>query len=100
MERETMEYSIDQSVTFEHWGSPLTGKIVGESGENFIVLLDHRLNNGTKDDGTKAMLVPAGFVRPIACYWCADTKKVEGVPVTSAQIESRDMPQITCPYCA
>lgn len=94
MDRETMEYSLNQAVAYEHLGSRFTGKIVGQSGENFIVLLDFPLQ-----DGTKAVLVPSGLAVPVSCYWCADTKLVAQTPLTGAQLESGDIPKKLCPYC-
>jgi hypothetical protein len=110
MERETMEYALDQKVIFdaedilrgrvsdaeyaELYATQRTGRIAGESGENFIVTLDQRLH-----DGTTAVIVPSGSVRPIACYWCRDTQKVSATPVTGAHVESGDIPRVDCPYC-
>jgi hypothetical protein len=108
MERETMEYAINQVVIFsaedmlrgrpsdaeyaELFATQRTGKITGESGENFIVTLDQQLR-----DGSKTVLVPSGSVRPLTCYWCRDTKKVVATPVTGAQIKSGDIPEVDCP---
>jgi hypothetical protein len=92
-----MEYTINQPVIYEHLGGKLkfTGKIAGQSGEKtFIVRLDSPLR-----DGTKAMLIPSGLVRPLACHWCQDTKKVNVPSFTGAQAESGTIPQKDCPYC-
>jgi hypothetical protein len=110
MEGETMAYALDQIVIFsaedmlrsrpsdaeyaELFATQRTGKITGESGENFIVTLDQQLR-----DGTKTVLVPSGSVRPLTCYWCRDTQKVYATPVTKGQMESGDIPEKDCPYC-
>jgi hypothetical protein len=92
MESETMEYALDQRVIYEHLGGDATGKIVGESGDQFIIELDRPLN-----DGTRATLVPSEAVRPLTCYWCRDTQKVYATPVTLGQYQSGDIPMVDCP---
>ena len=89
-----MEYAIDQPVIYEYplSGCRGTGKIVGHSGEHFIISLDKPLR-----DGTRAMLVHSEVVRPLSCHWCLDTQKVYATPVTGAQIASGDIPKVDCP---
>ncbi len=87
MNRDTMEYVINQTVTFygedmilgrlsdkeyaEMYATKWTGKITGHFGENFIISLDRAL-----PDGSTTVLVPAVSCNPLNCHWCADTKKV------------------------
>ena len=89
MNRETMEYSIGQHVVYEY-GGKFTGKIAGQSGEDFIVLLDNPPRT------RKAVLVPSGIIRPLICHWCMDTKKIYVPSFTG--LESV-IPQVDCPYC-
>jgi hypothetical protein len=94
MDRETMEYALDQNVVFEHGVGSLTGKITGHFGDNFIITLDQKL-----DDGRETVLVPALAVRPLTCHWCRDSQKVYATPYTLAQAESGNIPTKDCPYC-
>lgn len=91
-----MEYCANQNVVYEQDGKNFTGQIVGHSGGDFIVLLDKHQQLA---DGSRAVLVPSGIVRPLTCHWCQDTKKVYSTPITGAQLESGDIPQKECPYC-
>ena len=91
-----MEYALDQDVIFEYGkaAQTLTGRVTGHSGKSFIVTLDHRLR-----DGSKTVLVPAAIVRPLACHWCRDAKRVSATPIAEGQFESGDIPQVDCPLC-
>jgi hypothetical protein len=92
-----METIINQSVIYDqriYEHRQATGKVVGRYDENFIILLDSPLR-----DGTKAVVVPSDAVKPLACHWCRDSKKVAATPVTLGQYKSGDIPQKECPYC-
>lgn len=105
-----MEYAIDQDVIFhaedmlrgrksdaeyaELFAKRLTGRIVGEAGENFIVRLDIPLS-----DGTKAVVVPPAAAQPVACHWCRDEKRVWKTGFTLEQYEAGAAPQMDCPCC-
>lgn len=98
-----MEYAIDQPIVFSKWvcdsrgdrEATLTGRIGGHAGDSFIVLLDHKL-----EDGTRALVVHSESVRPLSCHWCLDTQKVAVTPFTIEQYETGTIPQAACPYCA
>ena len=94
MDRVTMEYSLDQNVIYEHLGGEFTGKIVGQSGDYFIILLDQPL-----PDRTKAVLVPSAICRPLTCHWCRDTQRVAVTPFTLEQYNTNTIPMKECPYC-
>ena len=94
MDRETMEYSLNQNVQYEFGGSTFTGKIVGGNEDKFIVLLDRPLS-----DGSTAALVPSGMCVPLSCHWCRDTQRVVDTPFTLGQHEADAIPTKPCPYC-
>lgn len=87
-----MEYAINQRVKYAHLG--FTGKIIGHSGENFIILLD-----SPTSDGSSAVLTPADSVEPLDCTWCGDTQKITVPSFTMAQVEAGEIPEVDCPYC-
>lgn len=89
-----MSYSVNQNVIFD--GS-CTGKALGtdfNSLDRTIVLLDRPLT-----DGTKAVSVPTGELKSVACHWCRDTTKVAVTPFTTEQYETNTIPTKECPYC-
>jgi hypothetical protein len=94
MDRETMEYSLNQTVAFEYIAKTRTGKIIGHSGDNFIVLLDQKLAKGES-----AVLVPADRCRPLVCHWCLDKRKVPAGSFTKGQADTNTIPMVDCPYC-
>lgn len=110
MNRETMEYSLNQNIIFygedmlrgklseaeyaKVSGKKFTGTITGHFSDNFLVKLDFKLS-----DGCTAVLVPADACRPLTCHWCQDSKLVNDTPFTMGQYESGTIPMKECPYC-
>jgi hypothetical protein len=110
MDRETMDYSLNQNVIFDSEemlrgklsdaeynaiaGTRQTGEITGHFSNYFIVWLDQKLANGEQ-----SVLVPADACQPLTCHWCRDSKKVPVTPFTMPQYETNTIPTKDCPYC-
>jgi hypothetical protein len=41
----------------------------------------------------------AFLVKPPACYWCLDAKRVAVTPFTTEQHDNGTVPVKECPYC-
>jgi hypothetical protein len=110
MDRETMDYSLNQNVIFDSEemlrgklsdaeydaiaGTRQTGEITGHFSNYFIVWLDQKLANGEQ-----SVLVPADACKPLTCHWCRDSKLTNDTPFTIGQYEANAMPMKACPYC-
>jgi hypothetical protein len=110
MDRETMEYSLNQNVVFlaedallgrlsdEEYerivGTKLTGKVTGHFSDNFIVTLFQALSNGET-----SVLVAMDACKPLSCHWCQDRKLVPAGSFTLGQHEANAIPKEACPYC-